>query len=133
MTTAQQIPENVRKLAVYDADGNILLKESIDRLIAQLGGTPEVKKSKQRFPDTIAKPVREIATGKEWPSQAKMAVEIHPGALTKEGKKNNIECYNIYKEFPGRFEVLKDGVWVVQMPKVTTPVVPTAETSAEGK
>jgi hypothetical protein len=127
-------PEAIKKASVYDSDGKLLLKESIERLAAQLGvsvsnGTPElapvVKKSRQQYADTTAKPVRDTVTGEEWPSQAKMAQKVRPGEMVKDGsRKNNRGCYGIYQDFPGRYEKLVDGVWVVQNPVKPAAIVP---------
>jgi hypothetical protein len=137
MVTAQVIPEALKKACVYDSEGNILLKESVDRLYAQLGATPPgavVEKKEPRYADTTGKPVRDLETGILYPSQAKAAKALAPGAVKKDGTPNHFAIYTLYTQFPGRFAKVINGREVIQGTKpvvapVTTPA--TTETVVE--
>jgi hypothetical protein len=127
MTIETMNPEAFKKACVYDSEGKVLLKESVERLAAQFGistvGTTAVTAKKEpRYADTTGKPVRDLETGILYASQAKAAKALAPGAVKKDGTPNHFAIYTLYAQFPGRFAKIINGREVVQGEKpVTTP------------
>jgi hypothetical protein len=128
----QQVPEALKKACVYDSEGNVLLKESLERLASQLGvntGAVVAEKKEPRYADTTGKPVRDLETGILYQSQAKAAKALAPNATKKDGTPNHFAIYGLYAQFPGRFAKIVNGREVVQGVKpvvapATVPEVP---------
>ena len=92
MTIETMNPEAFKKACVYDSEGKVLLKESVERLAAQFGistvGTTAVTAKKEpRYADTTGKPVRDLETGILYASQAKAAKALAPGREVVQGEK----------------------------------------------
>jgi hypothetical protein len=113
------------KVLLYDKDGKILLKESLEKLEAM--GSATAAKKANRFPRATfgKKGVHDLSTNVVYDSQAAAAKALFPA----EHDKNHFYIYEMYKLYPGRFAKIDNGVETVmgETPKAPTTSAPANE------
>jgi len=116
------------KVLLYDQNGHVLLKESLEKLEAMQAGS--ALKKANRFPRATfgKKGVHDLSTNVSYDSQAACAKALFPA----EHSKNHFYIYEMYKLYPGRFAKIDNGVETVmgEAPKAPAASAPVNEPAA---